>query len=117
MKNGGACGGHGANKRSRSLVGGPRLDPRRRPRHAEFRLHCAVADLIRRTLAPDWRWTYLPFGEYRLPSTAAKLARMDVTPGWPDFLFVSERGRGAFLELKQDVLYPTVTNGELRSTG
>ena len=68
---------------------------------AEFRLHCAVADLIRRTAAPGWRWTHIASGEYRTPTTAGRLKRMGVTPGWPDFLFVSAQGRVAFLELKR----------------
>ncbi len=74
---------------------------RRAPPASEFRLHCAIADLIRRTINPAWKFSHLPFGEHRLPSTAGRLARMGVTPGWPDFLFVSERGRFCFLEIKR----------------
>src|SRR5262245_21376392 len=67
----------------------------------EFRLHCAVADLLRRLIQPGWRYTHLPFGEYRPPATAAKLKRMGVTPGWPDLLLIGPEGQCCWVELKR----------------
>jgi hypothetical protein len=67
----------------------------------EFAIHCVIADFVRRWLHPSWRATHLPFGEHRSPATAARLKRMGVTPGWPDWMFVGP-GRTVFwLELKR----------------
>ena len=76
MKDGGPFGGRGANRPSRLLAGGRHHDPPIRD-DAEFPLHVAIADLIRRAVATARRWTHLPFGEYRSPSTAQG-ARMGV---------------------------------------
>jgi hypothetical protein len=66
----------------------------------EFALHCQLADVLRLSIAPPWKFSHLPFGELRHPATAARLKRMGVNGGLPDFMFV---GRGfAFLELKRE---------------
>jgi len=72
----------------------------RPPADAEFRLHCALADVLRRWGAREWRWTHIPLGEYRTKATAVRLYRMGVTPGWPDFMFFHCHGEVCFLELK-----------------
>ena len=72
------------------------------PTAAEFAVHCMVADMLRRLAARDWQWSHLPFGEYRPPATAARLKRMGVMPGWPDFLLLSPGGQPHFLELKRE---------------
>lgn len=71
------------------------------PPAPEFSLHCMVADVLRRWCSPEWRWTHIPLGEYRTPATAARLKRMGVLPGWPDFQFFHVSGPVAFLELKR----------------
>lgn len=76
------------------------LKRRSRRQQAEFKLHCQLADLLRTLLHPAWRATHLPMGEYRTPATAAKLKRMGVTPGWPDFMFVGPAQSVFWLELK-----------------
>lgn len=53
-------------------------------------------------ISPGWKWTHLPFGEYRTPETAGKLKRMGVMPGWPDLLFVSPQGKHVYVELKRE---------------
>jgi hypothetical protein len=70
------------------------------PPPKEFALHCVLADLLKRWCSKQWRYTHLPMGEYRDKITAARLKRMGVTPGWPDFLFVGP-GQVVFLELKR----------------
>ena len=71
-------------------------------RRTEFELHCQVADMLRRWATPGWLWTHLPMGELRTPATAARLARMGVGRGWPDFLLLAPHvGRAHFLELKR----------------
>lgn len=72
----------------------------------EYALHCMVADLARRWIMPGWRFTHLPMGELRDKATAARLKRMGVQPGWPDFIFVGP-GRVFFLELKRKGEWPT----------
>jgi hypothetical protein len=71
------------------------------PPAPEFRLHCLIADILTRWCNPAWRWTHLPFGEWRSQATAARLKRMGVHAGWPDFIFVHQGGRVCFLELKR----------------
>jgi hypothetical protein len=71
------------------------------PPPKELALHCVLADICRRWLNPHWKFTHLPMGEHRDKATAAKLHRMGVTAGWPDFLFCGPN-RGVFwLELKR----------------
>jgi hypothetical protein len=67
----------------------------------EFALQCSFVDLVRRTISKEWRFTHLPMGEKRSPSTAGRLKAMGVTRGWPDFMFVGPRCV-LFLELKRE---------------
>jgi hypothetical protein len=65
----------------------------------EDELHVAVAELLDFALLPPAMWTCFPAGNVPLPPEyAAKLARMGLHSGWPDFLLVH---RGVFgIELK-----------------
>ena len=78
----------------------------------EFASHCIIADMCKRWLHPNWKFTHLPLGEQREHRINAKtgkrfslagqrLARMGVTPGWPDFMFVGPNQRMFWLELKR----------------
>lgn len=67
----------------------------------EFATACAFADTLRRSARADWAWTHFPSGEQRTEATGARLKRMGLTPGWPDYLFVSPDGRLHCLELKR----------------
>ncbi len=86
---------------------------RQLPPPLEFKLHCMVADTVRRWIMPGWIYTHLPMGEYRTPVTAARLKRMGVTPGWPDFQFFCDDGRVCFLELKRQGEGPTERQAEV----
>jgi hypothetical protein len=78
----------------------------RAPAPLEFAVHCLVADTLRRWGTAGWRWTHLPMGERRDAVTGARLKRMGVQAGWPDFILLPP-GRGQaftrahFLELKR----------------
>ena len=67
---------------------------------SEDELHCSVSDLLDFAVAPPAMWTCFPAGNVPLPPEyAAKLARMGLHAGWPDFLIVH---RGIFgVELKR----------------
>lgn len=65
----------------------------------EFRLQCAVADLLRLTAMPGVYWTALPFGEKRSLETGARLKRMGVRAGAGDILLLVN-GLAIMLELK-----------------
>jgi hypothetical protein len=56
---------------------------------------------LRRFADPHWRFTHIASGEYRTPVTAAKLKRMGVVAGFPDFLLLAPTGIAHFLELKR----------------
>lgn len=75
--------------------------PRILPAPLEFRIHCMVADSLRRWASKDWEWTHLPFGEKRSAKTGARLKRMGVKPGWADFAFIGPKAALKFLELKR----------------
>jgi hypothetical protein len=60
-----------------------------------------VADMLKRFGDTHWRWTHIASGEYRTPSTAARLKRMGVVAGWPDLILLAPTGRAHFLELKR----------------
>lgn len=66
---------------------------------AEFRLHCAVADLLRKCAKPAVYWTTIPNGEARSLVTGARLKRQGVRPGAPDILLIVN-GQAIGLELK-----------------
>lgn len=65
----------------------------------EFRLQCAVADLLRLTAMPGVYWSALPFGEKRTLETGIRLKRMGVRAGAGDFLILLN-GHAFMLELK-----------------
>lgn len=72
------------------------------PPPLEVRVHIALADTIDRFMdRMKWRCTHVPNGELRTKETAARLKRMGVQAGWPDFQFLSHEGRMYFLELKR----------------
>lgn len=73
----------------------------RPPPAAEFATHCALADALRVGLAPGWLWTHFPAGELRDKSAAARLKRMGLKPGFPDFLLIGPNGTHHWLELKR----------------
>jgi hypothetical protein len=79
----------------------PRLRkaPPIRPR--EVKLHTDVAKVLRDHCLPDWLWWHTPNGERRDVQTGARLKRMGVKPGVPDFLLISPYGSVRFLELKR----------------
>lgn len=82
----------------------PRKVPRLRPR--EVTLHFAVADVLRRHCLTSWRWSHFPAGEARDVRTGAKLKRMGLAKGWPDFILIRPargacRGQLYCLELKR----------------
>jgi hypothetical protein len=83
------------------------------PPDEEFRLHCIVADVLKRWCNPSWRYTHLPMGEHRSKATSGRLKRMGVVPGWPDFQFFHCRGTVCFLELKREGGKPTQEQGLL----
>ena len=85
------------------IAQGRKPRPRKAPRTAakEIMLHIAVAKLLRDHCLPDWVWFHVPNGELRDVRTAAKLKRMGVKPGIPDFALVSPYGSVRFLELKR----------------
>jgi hypothetical protein len=74
---------------------------RKLPPARELSLHYPVADVLRRWGTAGWQWTHFPAGEYRRPATAARLKRMGVRAGWPDFILLSPDGTPRFLELKR----------------
>ncbi len=74
---------------------------RKPPPAPEFHLQCLIADILRRWIAPGWRFTHIASGEYRSKATAGRLKRMGAVPGWPDFIFLSPVGLAHFLELKR----------------
>jgi hypothetical protein len=83
-----------------NLFKGRRQRGERPPSPHEFALHCALADLVTRTITPGWKFTHIPLGEKRDAATAGRLKRMGVQAGWPDFIFVGP-GRVFFIELKR----------------
>jgi hypothetical protein len=90
--------------RQLQLFGARRQRGRQAPPPLEFAVHCMVADALRRWASPNWVWTHIPLGEKRSAVTGARLKRMGVNPGWPDFLFIAPRDenlRPHFLELKR----------------
>jgi hypothetical protein len=81
-----------------NLFGRRRTRP---PAPVEFSTHVMIADALRRWASPDWQWSHFPAGEYRTPATAARLSRMGVRAGWPDFILIPPTGRLHCLELKR----------------
>ena len=78
-------------------------DPVRRM--TEMNLHMYVVDLLGNCAAPDVMWWHNANGELRDEKTGAKLKRMGVKPGLPDFtILIPKQAPGdiAFLEIKGD---------------
>jgi hypothetical protein len=81
------------------------------PPPLEFALHATLADIIKRWITPEWKFTHLPLGEerehqfnskgQRYSPSGQRLQRMGVMPGWPDFIFVGPECRVFWLELKR----------------
>lgn len=65
----------------------------------EFRLQCAVADLLRKAALPLVAWTAVENGEKRDVMAAQRCARKGVRRGWPDLQLIIA-GRFYGLELK-----------------
>ena len=85
-----------------SLFKGKRQRGVKQPSAKEFATHVMIADTLRRWGTAGWRWTHLPFGEKRNVITGARLKRMGVQRGWPDFLLCSPFPATAhFLEIKR----------------
>jgi len=71
------------------------------PSPKELKLQFSVAKLLKDFCHPDWRYTHFPAGELRDDKTGAKLKRMGLKAGWPDFQIVSPQGLFHALELKR----------------
>ena len=84
-----------------SLFRGRKQRGFRAPPPLEFAGHALITALLRRWCSPSWIYTHVPLGEYRDKVTAAKLKRMGVMPGWPDFQFAGPAASMFFLELKR----------------
>ena len=77
---------------------------------SEGELHCSVSDLLDFAVAPPAMWTCFPAGNVPLPPEyAAKLARMGLHAGWPDFLIVHRGIFGVELKTANGVLSRTRT--------
>jgi len=66
----------------------------------EDELSYATADYLDHQ---PWLYTHFPAGEYRPPRVGAKLKKMGLKPGFPDYLIFDPRPRGCMglaLELK-----------------
>jgi hypothetical protein len=61
-------------------------------RQDEYQLTCAVAEYLDRALPETARFTHIPNGEKRDARTGAKLKRMGVRKGWPDFVVIYSPG-------------------------
>jgi hypothetical protein len=72
----------------------------RAPSPLEWQTQASVADTLDRWLLRDWRFTHIASGELRDKGTAAKLKRMGVRAGWPDFVLLGPPGLHC-LEMKR----------------
>lgn len=68
-------------------------------RQDEFRLACAVADHFSKVLPSHVLYSHFPAGESRTAVTGARLKRMGLQRGWPDYLLFHDGGTLA-IELK-----------------
>lgn len=94
-----------------SLFKSKRQRGRKPPPPLEFSSHVVLADILRRWCNPAWEWTHIPSGEKRHFSTAKKLKRMGVRPGWPDFLFAGPNAKTIWIELKRQGSMSRKRNG------
>lgn len=94
------------------LFGSKKQRGRTPPPPMEFSTHATLADICKHWINPHWKFTHLPMGEHRdhrvnprtgkrYSPTGARLKRMGVMPGWPDFLFAGPERAMFFLELKR----------------
>jgi len=72
------------------------------PSPKELKLQFDVAKFLKDFCHPDWRYTHFPAGELRDDKTGAKLKRMGLKAGWPDFQLVAPTGLFHALELKRE---------------
>lgn len=71
------------------------------PAPYERELHEAVAQLLARIVSPPAEWAFYPAGAIQLRGDQiAKLARMGLRRGWPDFVILHHKIFG--LELKRE---------------
>lgn len=98
--------------RQLSLFKGKRQRGIAPPPPLEFATHATLADICKRWINPQWKFTHMPMGEAREhrinPKTGKRyslsgqrLQRMGVTPDWPDFIFVGPNAQVFWLELKR----------------
>lgn len=82
----------------------PRLRTAQAIRPKESQLHSAVAKELRklRDLTGKFIFWHIPNGEHRDEITGAKLKRMGVLEGVPDFELLCSDGRSRFIELKRE---------------
>src|SRR5438067_241737 len=83
-------------------------------RPVENKLHVDVANLLRAHCLPEWEWTHFPAGEKRTLMTGARLKRMGLNRGWPDFILLSPNGLFHGLEIKRRGLPLTDEQEEFR---
>ena len=72
----------------------------------ELTIHNAIADHLRLLAPKSCLWFHIPNGESRSARTGAKLKRMGVRKGAPDFM-VMYHGRVIWLEVKAEGKYPS----------
>jgi VRR-NUC domain len=86
-----------------ALAAGRIPRPRRAPviRPKEIELHMTTAKILRQHCLENWRWFHPGSGELRDPVVGAKLKRMGMQRGVPDFVLIPPSGRVCFLELKR----------------
>lgn len=65
----------------------------------EFRLCCVIADYFRLAMPAHILWSHFPSGENRNAITGARLKRMGLQRGWPDFI-LAHNGRLIGIEVK-----------------
>lgn len=75
--------------------------PRRAPVPLENQTTVAVADALAVAARPGWQWSHFPAGEHRHPIVGARLQKMGLQRGWPDFILLSPTVVPHFLELKR----------------
>lgn len=66
----------------------------------EFKIQCAIADLLQVSAHRDTIWFAVPNGEARSAVTGARIKRMGGRPGVADFSVTLPGGHQAFLEIK-----------------
>src|ERR1700751_5265877 len=91
------------------IAEGKKARPRRQAafKPLEQTLHIQVVSTLKAFCRPDWQWTHFPAGEKRSVITGARLKRMGLRKGWPDFQLVSPYGVFHGLEIKRRGQKPT----------